>query len=452
MATSEGGQLDRGQMRRVLFASTVGTSIEWYDYFVYGTVGALVFPKLFFPKQDATAGLLEVFAIFFLGFLARPVGAVIFGHFGDRIGRKATLIATLLLTGLGTALMGCLPGHDAIGLAAPALLVVFRIAQGIGVGGEWGGSVTLTLEHGAHGKRGLLTSWPQSGPAIGVILSTLIVVVMQAVAPGPAFLAWGWRVPFLLSVVLIGLGLWVRLGILESPVFSNLVEQGRRVTKPLPEVIRRNWREICLSAVLRLPEQAPFYVFTVFVFTFGGFVKVGKPVLLWGVVVAGILDLCFVLLSGRLSDTVGRKQMLIAGASVTGIWGFVYFALFSTGNPIVAFIVIALSLIPTAFIYGPEGAFIAENFTGSLRYSGASIGYQLASIIAGGPAPLIATAIWAATRNGIFIGLYILVCSIVGIIAMVLLPDRSKEDISVEYEERAPAARQVSSSLGPDGK
>jgi MFS family permease len=447
MASTAAGPLDRGQMRRVLFASTVGTAIEWYDYFVYGTVGALVFPKLFFPKQDATAGILEVFAIFFLGFLARPVGAFIFGHFGDRIGRKATLIATLLLTGLGTALMGCLPGHDAIGVAAPLLLVLFRVAQGIGVGGEWGGSVTLTLEHGAHGKRGWLTAWPQSGGAIGLILSTLIVVVMQAVAPGPAFLAWGWRVPFLLSVVLIGLGLWVRLGILESPVFSNIVQQGRRVSQPLPQVLRRNWREIGLSAVLRLPEQAPFYVFTTFVYTFGGFVKVARPVMLWGVVVAGIIDLGLVLLSGRLSDSFGRKQMLIAGASVTGIWGFVYFAMFSTGVPTIAFIAIALSLIPHAFIYGPQGAFIAENFTGSLRYSGASIGYQLASIVAGGPAPLIATGIWAATHNGLFIGLYILVCSIVGIVAMVLLPDRSKEDITVEYDERAPAAApQVSSS------
>ena len=445
MATAGGSQLDRSQMRRVLFASTVGTAIEWYDYFVYGTVGALVFPKLFFPKQDETAGILEVFAIFFLGFLARPVGAFIFGHFGDRIGRKATLIATLLLTGIGTFLMGCLPGHDAIGLAAPLFLVIFRIAQGIGVGGEWGGSVTLTLEHGAHGKRGWLTSWPQSGGAIGLILSTLIVVIMQAVAPGPAFLAWGWRVPFLLSVVLIGLGLWVRLGVLESPVFSNLAQQGRRVAQPLPEVIRRNWREICLSAVLRLPEQAPFYVFTVFVFTFGGFVKVGRPVMLWGVVAAGVLDLCLVLLSGRLSDTFGRKRMLIAGASVTGIWGFVYFALFSTGNPTIAFVVIALSLVPHAFIYGPQGALIAEAFTGSLRYSGASIGYQLASIIAGGPAPLIATGIWAATHNGFFIGLYILLCSVLGIIAMVLIRERSKEDITVEYEERAPATPRVAS-------
>jgi MFS family permease len=446
MATAAGGQLDRSQMRRVLFASTVGTAIEWYDYFAYGTVGALVFPKLFFPKQDATAGILDVFAIFFLGFLARPVGAFIFGHFGDRIGRKATLIATLLLTGLGTALMGCLPGHDAIGLAAPLLLVIFRVAQGIGVGGEWGGSVTLTLEHGAHGRRGWLTSWPQSGGAIGLILSTLVVVVMQAVAPGDAFLAWGWRVPFLLSIVLIGFGLWVRLGILESPVFANLVQEGRRVAQPLPEVIRRNWREICLSAVLRLPEQAPFYVFTTFVYTFGGYVKVNKPVLLWGVVIAGVFDLCLVLLAGHLSDRFGRRRILIAGASVTGIWGFIYFALFSTGIPAVAFVVVALSLVPHAFIYGPQGAFIAENFTGSLRYSGASIGYQLASIIAGGPAPLIATGIWAATKNGFFIGLYILLCSVLGIIAMVLLRDRYKDDVTVEYdEERAPAAPQVSS-------
>jgi MFS family permease len=288
----------------------------------------------------------------------------------------------------------------------------------------------LTLEWGAKGKRGWLTSWPQSGGPIGLILSTLIVVVMQSMAPGAAFLAWGWRVPFLLSLVLVGVGLWVRLGILETPVFANLIQRGGRVRQPIREVLRRNWREIGLSAVLRLPEQAPSYVFTTFVYTFGGYVKVEKPVLLWGVVVTGVLDLVLILLSGRLSDSY---------AALTGVWGFIYFGMFSTGVATVAFIAIALSLVPHAFIYGPQGALITESFTGSLRMSGGSIGYQMASVIAGGPAPLIATGIWAATHNAYLIGVYILVCSVIGITAMALLTERSRQDISVEYDERAPA-------------
>ncbi|MGH2930601.1 MAG: MFS transporter, partial [Solirubrobacteraceae bacterium] len=248
--------------------------------------------------------------------------------------------------------------------------------------------------------------------------------------------AWGWRVPFLVSIVLVGIGLWIRLGVLETPVFRNLVASGRLERQPLVEALRKNWREIGLSAVLRLPEQAPFYVFVTFVYTFGAYLKIPRNFILIAVVVAAVIELGAVPTFGRLSDTIGRKAMYLAGAAIMGVWGFVYFGLYATAVLPIVFAVIALSLIPHAMQYGPQAALIAENFTGRLRYSGASVGYQLASVIAGGPAPLIATAIWGATQNPYWIGAYILLCAVLGIIATILIADRSKADITVEYDEQ----------------
>jgi MFS family permease len=258
---------------------------------------------------------------------------------------------------------------------------------------------------------------------------------MQRIAPGAAFDAWGWRVPFLLSIVLVGVGLWIRLGILETPVFQQLVAAGRLERQPLVEAIRNNWREILLSAVLRLPEQAPFYVFTTFVYTFGVYEKINRSFILIAVMIAAIIELFAIPTFGRLSDTIGRKTMYLIGAAVMGVWGFVYFGLYATAVLPVVFVMVALSLIPHSMQYGPQAALIAENFTGRLRYSGASLGYQLASIIAGGPAPLIATAIWGATKNPYWIGAYILLCAVLGIGATLLISDRSHVDISVEYDQ-----------------
>jgi len=440
-------------MLKAVVASTVGTSIEWYDYFLFGTMAGLVFPHLFFPKSDALAGTLNSYAIFFVGFLARPIGAWLFGTYGDRIGRKATLIATLLVMGIATFLIGVMPTYTSIGLWAAVVLVVLRACQGIGVGGEWGGSVLMSMEWGSRKRKGWLGSWPQFGVPIGLVLSNGITAVTVTLAGTATFDSWAWRIPFLLSIVLVAIGLYIRLGVLETPVFKALAEQNRLEQRPVTEVVRRNWREIILSALLRLPEQAPFYLFTVFVFTFGAAAtKLDKPFLTWAVSVAGLVSFITIPLFGYLSDVIGRKTMYMLGIAVMAVWGFVYFGLYATAVPIIVFIAIAVSLIPHDMQYGPQASLIAESFTGRLRYSGASLGYQFASIIAGGPAPSIALGIWTGflfigpwkvlsplpAKNAYMISVYILACCVIGFIATALLKERSALDHTVEYDEQEP--------------
>jgi MFS family permease len=426
----------RRQMVRAVVASTVGTSIEWYDYFLYGTMAALVFPKLFFPNSSPLTGTLDSFGIFFIGFAARPIGAWIFGTYGDRIGRKATLIATLLLMGIGTFLIGVMPTTSQIGLSAAVILTVLRTCQGLGVGGEWGGSVLMSMEWGSVKRKGLLGSWPQFGVPVGLLTSTLVVAATSA-ATGSSFVVWGWRIPFLLSILLVAVGVYIRLGILETPVFRKIVEERRLEARPVTEVVKRNWREIILSALLRLPEQAPFYLFTVFVYTYGvAVLKFQRQFLVNAVIVAALISLISIPLFGYLSDRIGRRTMYMIGIGVMAVWGFAYFGLYSTAIPVVVFITIMVSLIPHDMQYGPQAALIAESFTGRLRYSGASLGYQLASVIAGGPAPLIATYLFAQTKNAYVISGYILVCCVLGFAATALLKDRSKYDQGREYEEQ----------------
>jgi MFS family permease len=441
----------RRNMLKAVVAATVGTSIEWYDYFLFGTAGALVFAKLFFPKSDQLAGTLNVYVIFFVGFLARPVGAWIFGTYGDRIGRKATLIATLLTMGLATFLIGVMPTYATLGVGAAVVLVVLRLLQGIGVGGEWGGSVLMAMEWGSQKRKGWLGSWPQFGVPIGLVLANAVVALTVTIAGEKGFVAGAWRIPFLLSIVLVGVGLYIRLGIVETPVFQSLLNERRIEQAPVREVVRRNWGEIILSALLRMPEQAPFYIFTVFVFTFGAVAtKLDKPFLTWAVSVAGLISFISIPLFGWLSDKIGRKTVYLAGITVMAVWGYIYFGLFSAGVAAVVFVVIAVSLIPHDMQYGPQASLIAESFTGRLRYSGASLGYQLASIIAGGPAPYVATGLWAGkfdilgatfkspfpTKAPYVISSYILFCCIVGFLATLALKNRQAYDHTQEYESQ----------------
>ena len=389
------------QLRKAIIASTIGTAIEWYDFFLYGTAAGLIFGKLYFPNSDPLTATLAAFGTYFIGFVGRPIGAAIFGHYGDRIGRKATLIATLLLMGIATFLIAFVPTYASIGIWGAVILTVLRMIQGIGVGGEWGGSVLLAMEWArTHGHRGFVASWPQFGVPCGLFLANLAVLAFSQMS-GDQFNTWGWRIPFALSIVLVGVGLWIRLGILETPVFQQLLHKKKIEKAPIIEVFKKHPKEIILSALARVSEQAPFYIFTAFIFAYAvGTLHMSRDLILIAVLVASCLSFVSIPLSGHISDRIGRKKMYMIGAATVGLFGFLYFGMVDTAIPSVVFIAIVLSLIPHDMQYGPQAALIAEAFTPRLRYSGASLGYQLASVIAGGPAPLIATALFAAYQTG----------------------------------------------------
>ena len=422
----------RRQVRKAALASTVGTTIEWYDYFLYGTAAALVFPHVFFPNSSDYVGTLESFATYFVGFAARPVGAALFGHWGDRIGRKATLIVTLLLMGLSTTLIGVLPGASAWGSAAPLLLILLRVVQGIAVGGEWSGSVLLSMEWGDQKRRGLMGSWPQLGVASGLILGTGFLTLVSTTTGADAFDSWGWRIPFLFSLVLVAVGLYIRLQILETPMFAKLVADKTVKKTPVLDVIRNHPKEIILSALVRMSEQMPFYVVTAFVLSYLTDASHGysNNFVLIGTLIAAAIEFALLPFFGHLSDTVGRKRVYMTGAALMGVWGFAYFALLDSGITWLVFAAVCLGLIPHAMQYGPQASLIAESFPTSLRYGGAGLGYQLSSVVAGGPAALIATFLIHQFGTGYAVSVYILVSAIITLAAVAALKDYSRMDIS----------------------
>ena len=421
----------RAQLQRAVIASTIGTTIEWYDFFLYGAATPLVFAKLYFPSADPATALLQAFLVYAVGFAARPVGAAIFGHYGDRIGRKSTLIATLLLMGIATFAVAFVPGYDRIGIWGAVILTALRFIQGVGVGGEWGGSVLMSMEWTKTNRhRGFIASWPQFGVPAGLFLANLVVLGSSLIS-GEAFLSWGWRVPFLLSALLVGIGLWIRLGIMETPTFARIVADQRVAAQPMREVLRRYPRQILLAALVRMAEQAPFYIFVNFVLSYGtDTLHQPRNLLLWAVTIGALGSFFTLPFFGHLSDRIGRRRMYLIGAATVGIYGFIYFTLLGTGSPALIVTAIVLSLVPHAMVYGPQAALIAELFPGRLRYSGASIGYQLASIIAGGPAPLIAVALNKSFGSGYAIALYILFCSVVSLAAASQVPELANRDLA----------------------
>ncbi|MFE6156476.1 MFS transporter [Streptomyces sp. NPDC057889] len=437
MGTSTGQTAaTRSHRNRAVVASTVGTAIEWYDFFLYGTAAALVFPHLFFPGQSDYTGVLASFATQFVGFAARPVGAAIFGHFGDRVGRKSTLVITLLLMGVSTVLIGCLPTYDSIGLAAPILLVVLRVVQGIGVGGEWGGSVLLAMEWGPRKRRGLMASWPQMGVPLGLLASTGMVRWMTS-ATGGDFETWGWRIPFLASAVLIAIGLYVRLRVVESPDFSAVKNAQAVVRLPVWDVLRHQWREVLTAAFVRLSEQAPFYLFITFVLAYGTeHLGLARSDLLDDTLVAAAVGLVSIPLFGHLSDRIGRRLVYGIGIACVAAFAFPYFALLNTGSSGLVLLAIVLSLVFHDVQYGPQAALIAEGFGTQVRYSGAGLGYQLASVIAGGPAPLIAAAILEDTGSSVGISVYIVACCVLSFVALLFIPRRVDSDLTVGESAR----------------
>ena len=417
---------------RAVIAAAVGTSIEWYDFFLYGVTAALVFPQLFFPRSDPYTGALLSFSTYFVGFAARPVGAAIFGHVGDRVGRKSSLIATLLLMGISTACIGLVPGYQRIGIWGGVLLTIFRALQGIGVGGEWGGSVLLTAEWGERRRRGFLTSWTQFAAPAGMVLANGALAAMTAIS-GEGFLTWGWRLPFLLSFVLVGIGFYIRTGILETPVFARIQSEGRVERTPVSQVLRRNWREVILTALLRSGQQTPFYIFTTYVLTYGtqvlGF---SSGLLLNFVMLQALVSMLDIPLLGHISDLMGRRRMTAIGCCLMIVYPFVYFSLLDTRSVVLVFLAILIALPIQDLQYAPQAALIAESFPGRLRYSGASLGYQLASITAGGPAPLVALWLFQRYQTSSAVAAYMSACAIVSLIALWLLPDRSSRELDAD--------------------
>jgi MFS family permease len=441
MSTLPAGADRRALKRRAVVASTVGTTIEWYDFFLYNTAAALVFGPLFFANSE-TGGVLLAFSTQFVGFAARPIGAAIFGHYGDRIGRKYSLVATLLLMGGATVLIGVLPTYATIGIWAPILLTLLRVVQGIGVGGEWGGSVLMAMEWGHRRQRGLMASWPQVGVPLGLATGTAVVYFFS----GPEFLEWGWRVPFLASIVLIGIGLWVRLSVLESPAFAKIKTAGKVVKMPLADTLRTQWRDVLKALLVRTAEQAPFYLFTSFVLVYGTQqLKLERSDLLLYLIVAALIGIVSVPFFGWLSDRIGRRLVYGVGVVLTGLYAFPYFALLDTRVPGLVLLGMILGLVFHDMMYGPQAALISESFGTGIRYTGAGLGYQLASITAGGPAPLIAAAILAATKSSFWISIYIIACAVVSLLALLTMhprpPEADEEDDASEDDAGQEAIR-----------
>lgn len=382
-------------IQRVAIASFIGTTIEWYDFFLYGTASALVFGKLFFPNYDPLTGTLASFGTYAVGFLARPVGGIVCGHFGDRVGRKSMLVMTLLIMGVATFLIGCLPTYKSIGIWAPILLVVLRIAQGFGVGGEWGGAVLMAVEHSPKGRRGFYGSWPQMGVPAGLLLSTLVFRQVSKL-PEDILLSWGWRVAFLLSLLLVALGLYIRLAIVESAAFVEVKKTGTEARMPILDVLRDHPRNVLLAMGARLAENGVFYLFTVFILTYATQPRVGftrLPVLA-AISIAATLELIAIPTYGWLSDIVGRRPVYLFGAIFTAAFAFPFFWMVDTSKNVwmTAAIVIAMIFGHSA-MYAPQASFFSELFGVRVRYSGASLGYQLSSVVAGGLSPLIAAGL-----------------------------------------------------------
>jgi MHS family shikimate/dehydroshikimate transporter-like MFS transporter len=406
---SEGQRASIGQ---VAFASFVGTAIEWYDYFLYGTAAALVFNQLFFPQFAPLTGTLAAFATFAVGFFARPVGGVVFGHFGDRIGRKSMLVITLLIMGGATFLIGLLPTFDAVGLLAPILLVVLRFLQGFAVGGEWGGAILMAVEHAPDDSRNFYASWPQLGSPAGLILSTVVFTAFSSL-PEDQFLAWGWRVPFLLSIILIGVGLFIRLRILESPAFRRVKELRAEVRVPLMEVLKRYPVAALLSVGVVLVNIGGFYL--------------GMPrnATLIGLLLAGVAEIAGIILLARTADRIGRRPVALVSAAFVTLFAFPYFWLVDTGSVGLLWVAMSVWTFSAGALYGITGALLSQLLEARVRYSGISLGYQMAGVLGGALAPLIATALvqWAGGASWP-VATYLFAMSFISLAAVFLASER----------------------------
>jgi MFS transporter, MHS family, shikimate and dehydroshikimate transport protein len=417
-------------IRLVAVASFVGTTIEWYDFFLYGTAAALVFNQLFFPTVDPLTGTLAAFGTYAVGFVARPIGGVIFGHFGDRVGRKSMLVLTLVIMGVATFMIGLLPTYEHIGVWAAVALIVLRIAQGFGVGGEWGGAVLMAVEHAPARTRGFYGSWPQLGVPAGLLLSTAVFAVFARL-PSAEFLSWGWRVPFLLSVVLVVIGLVIRLKLLETPSFTRLKETRTEARMPIVDVVRHYPRQLLLAMGVRIGENGAFYIYSVFVLLYATQqVNMERDVVLNAILLGAACELVAIPLYGALSDRIGRRAVYLFGAITTALFAFPLFWLLDTGSPPLVWLALIVAFaVSHAAMYAPQGAFLSEMFGANVRYSGASLGSQLASVLAGGLSPFIATALLRRYGHGGPIAPYLIGMALITVVALAFARETSHDEI-----------------------
>ncbi|MDE3723207.1 MFS transporter [Nocardiopsis sp. N85] len=425
---------ERTPFVRVVTAGLVGTTIEWYDFFLYGSAAALVFNRIFFPESDPLVGTMLAFTTYAVGFVARPLGGLVFGHFGDRIGRKRLLVVSLLLMGGATFAIGLLPTYAAIGVAAPLLLTLLRVVQGFALGGEWGGAVLLVAEHGKPEHRGFWASWPQAGAPGGNLLATAVLAVLAVTMPDETFLDWGWRIPFLLSGVLVLVGLWVRLAVSESPVFqearARAEASGVREQAPIIGVLRDHWREALIAMGVRMAENVSYYVVTAFILVYATQqAQMSNGPVLNAVLIASAVHLLTIPLWGALSDRWGRRPVTAIGAVGVALWSFAFFPLIDTGGFWSMTLAATVGLVLHGAMYGPQAAFFSELFSTRTRYSGASVGYQLASIVAGGLAPLIATALLAAFGTSLPISVYVAAMGVITLVAVTVSRETRGSDL-----------------------
>jgi len=419
------GQAERSPIAKVVFASLIGTAVEWYDFFLYGSAAALVFGALFFPESEPITATLLAFGTYALGFVARPLGGVVFGHFGDKVGRKKMLVVSLFMMGLATVAIGLLPTYASIGIAAPVLLLVCRLVQGFAVGGEWGGAVLMAAEHGAPERRGFWSSWPQAGVPLGNLLATGVLWLLAAVQSEAAFESWGWRIPFLLSAVLVFIGLWVRLTLEESPVFAEakaeLAATAGDQHMPIMAVLRNYPKEVAIAMGMRMAENISYYIFTIVVITYvKTYLDADTDVVLKALLIGAAIQFFVIPLVGALSDRIGRRPLYLAGAVGVGAWSWVFFGLMESMSEPNSLLAVVVGLILHSLMYAPQAAFFSELFGTSVRYTGASLGYQLASIFAGALAPIIAVKLLGSVEesNTTAVAIYVSLASLISVVAV----------------------------------
>jgi metabolite-proton symporter len=409
-------------VRRAALAGYVGTAIETYDFFLYGTAAALVLNRLYFPTLSPIAGVLASLATYSVGFIARPIGGLVIGHYGDRIGRKAMLVLTLVTMGTATVAIGLLPAYGRIGAWAPAALVVLRMAQGFAVGGEWSGAALIAVEHSPHGARGFYGSWPQIGTPTGLLLSTAAFALVARL-PDAQFLAWGWRLPFLASVILVGIGIVIRLRVAETPAFLRVKQQQAEATRPMLDVLRIHRREVLLAIGIRMAENGAFYIYTVFVLVYGTrHSGLARENVLAAISIGAACLLAAVPLCGALSDRVGRRPVYLFGACMTGLFAWPLLRLLDTGSPALAAVALVVALVfGHAPMYGPQAAFMAELFGARVRYTGMAMGSQVSSVLSGGLSPFIATALLPYGR--VPLASYTVVMAAITVVSVLLAPE-----------------------------